>query len=228
MIAFGYVVIFVGGLFASLVAWHHVEHGVLLQPLQTALALFLSINVLICLWEIVLFFYVDKIKAEFDGRKKKVERGYIGSFFLFEEASLAQALTPSFWTQVWSTYALVDRSYADTHSYGWAIDIGNGFTMLVPSLIFAVGMTLQEKLMPARVLGIIGLFSFYQGFYGTVLYFMQYCVHRRWNDHGSTPFQIFSMVICTNIIWMVFPLLGIYASCQLILSDDKNPFAIFV
>lgn len=227
MWSFVYVTVFVCSLFFGQIALHQSKNGVLLQPLHASLALFLAIDVLICIWEIILFFYIGKIQDEFAGKKKKYEPGTVGRVFLFENASLSEVLSPSYWTQVWSTYALADRCYADIHSFGWNVDVGNGFSMLIPTVIFAVGMCLQEELMPARVLGVIGLPMFYQQLYGTLVYFMQYMINKRWQDHASSNLQIFLMVIVPNIIWVIFPSIGVYASVKLILADEATAYSIF-
>ena len=69
-------------------------------------------------------------------------------------------------------YAALDPSYADQASFGFCVDVGNGFTTLVPSVLFAVSIT--SPLLDARHLGMLGLVMFWQEFYGTCVYFFQY------------------------------------------------------
>lgn len=214
---------FVGGLWLGLVQWHHASHGVV-QPLHASLSLFLCVNLLICLWEIVLFFHIDAVQAGFAGKKKRLERGDLGPVLLFEPMSLGAALTPRTWAEVWAVYSLADESYSQTGSFGWSIDVGNGFSTLVPTVLFALGMTLHEALLPPRVLGIVGALSFYQELYGTLVYFLQYCVNRRWDAHGNSAAQVFVLVIMSNIVWIAVPAVGLWASCQLILSDSASPY----
>lgn len=45
---------------------------------------------------------------------------------LFQDISLSQALSFSFWSTIWSTYALMDPAYQDCTSWGFWIDTGNG------------------------------------------------------------------------------------------------------
>jgi hypothetical protein len=224
--AIAYVSLFVGGLWLGLVALHWRLHGVV-SAVHAPLALFQCINLLITLWELVLFVYIDEIKARYAGKLKKLERGQLGSIFLFEPVALRDALSARYWSEVWAVYSLLDESYSDTGSFGWSIDTGNGFSTLVPTVLLALGMSLQERLMPARWLGILGVAANWQMLYGTVVYFMQYVVNRRWRKHGSTSGQIFVMVLCSNVTWVVFPALGLWASCRLILAD-RAPFAVFV
>jgi hypothetical protein len=51
-------------------------------------------------------------------------------------------------------------SYSDQTTYGFFVDVGNGFTTLVPSILYALCMT--WPLLPARVVGIMGMIKFYQ------------------------------------------------------------------
>ena len=83
---------------------------------------------------------------------------------------------------IWSGYSLFDPGYSDRRSFGYNIDVGNGFTTLIPAVLFAFGMTFE--LMPARVLGIIGLIIFWQMFYGTAVYFFQFFNNGRHKGHS--------------------------------------------
>lgn len=98
-------------------------------------ALFEVVNVMICIWEIALYKYQSHIQKEVEGfRKKYGTKGKLPSpIILFQDASLAQVLTLKYWATIWSTYALMDDSYADTKSWGFWVDSGNGVTTLFPS-----------------------------------------------------------------------------------------------
>jgi hypothetical protein len=61
---------------------------------------------------------------------------------------------------VWSTYSLYDPSYCNRESFGFFIDVGNGWTTLVPSLVFVWGLTYD--ILEPRALGIMGCLMFYQ------------------------------------------------------------------
>jgi hypothetical protein len=103
MMSFAYLVAFVGGMWLSLLYLHHSLHAVI-SPVHAALSLFGAINILITLWEIGLFFHIDTIKSHHEALKKKTPRGSLGHMFLFKEATLSQALSLRYWSQVWSTY----------------------------------------------------------------------------------------------------------------------------
>lgn len=61
---------------------------------------------------------------------------------------------------MWSTYSLYDPSYSNRESFGFFIDVGNGWTTLLPSALFMWGIT--YRLLDARLLGLMGCLMFYQ------------------------------------------------------------------
>ena len=140
---------------------HLKEHNNL-SVLQASLAFFLCLNALICLWEISLGLNIDHIKKESERLKKEYKGDKLQaclSFFL-ADVTVAEVFSLKFWSIVWSTYALYDPSYANKESFGFFIDVGNGWTTVLPSVFYCLGMTYE--FVPARVLGMIGLVKFYQ------------------------------------------------------------------
>lgn len=202
----------------SLHIWlHHRTHGIY-NTTQIGLAFFLVVNVLIAWWEIALFVRQDQIRAEYDA----IREPYRGR----EMAAVVQVFTRpipllsvfSFreWTRIWSTYSLFDPGYSDRRSFGYNIDVGNGFTTLVPAILFAFGMTFD--LVPPRVLGIVGIIIFWQMFYGTAVYFFQFFNNDRHKGHSVRDVLLFVGV--SNLSWLVFPLWGLCTSAQLILEGS--------
>ena len=90
----------------------------------------------------------------------------------------------------------------------------NGFSTIVPSLLFSAGMTLP--ILSPVWLGIVGLLVFYQKFYGTLLYFFTYLFNRRYQ--GQRLANVLAFVGGVNGIWLVFPAVGLYVSVRLILD----------
>jgi hypothetical protein len=190
---------------------HYAIHGVV-NGWQLALAIFLSINILICVWEIALYFQIDTIEAWHHEPRHTSGRPR-GSLFT-SEATLRDLASTRLWARVWSEYARYDPSYADRKSFGFAIDVGNGFSTLIPSLVFFFAMTVP--LLPARVVGLIGAFFFYQKFYGTCLYFFTYLFNKRYQGHSLV--RVVAIVGGTNGIWLVFPAIGLYVCLQLVMQ----------
>lgn len=200
---------------------HQRTHGVY-NVTQIGLAFFLVINVMVAWWEIALFVRQDQIRAEYD----EIREPYRGR----EMAAVVQVFTRriplqkvfSFreWTRIWSTYSLFDPGYSDRRSFGYNIDVGNGFTTIVPATLFAFGMTFD--LVPPRVLGIVGVIIFWQMFYGTAVYFFQFFNNDRHKGHSVRDILLFVGV--SNLSWLVFPLWGLWTSVRLILGGTYAVF----
>ncbi len=205
------------------VALHYGEHGVV-NGHQIALAFFFWLNVIIAFWEICLFLHIDLIRRQYEGfvrdyRGRELDR--VIELFT-SKVPLGRALATETWAEIWSSYSLFDESYADKRSFGYFIDIGNGFTTLVPSLLFAYGMTFQ--ILPARVLGIIGLVFSYQMLYGTLVYFSSFILNKRFRGHR--PFDLAIFVGLSNGLWTVFPIWAIGASIWMIYNDSYALFGV--
>ena len=107
VLAIFYAASFVIATTAPLIYKHIDLHG--FNPLQAGLALFCSINVMICWWEIGLFINRGLIKQQYNSFKRRLGKNQLPSpIFLFEDVSLIKALGLKFWAYVWSTYSLID------------------------------------------------------------------------------------------------------------------------
>ncbi len=202
--------------------WHRSLHGCW-NWVQMALTFFCAINFLISFWEVALWRYIVDIEKQYRDllAKYKEERTRATLDLFVRRLTLSEVFSLHFWTRIWSIYSLYDPSYSDKRSYGFFIDIGNGHTMLLPSVLWVVNMTALAPLAP-HWLGIVGIICFYQMFYGTVLYFTSFLTNRRYE--GKTPLEMFLFVILSNGIWITFPLLGIWASIQLVLQGTFDVF----
>jgi len=215
------IALFVVGL-TSLHVWLHLRtHGVL-NPTQIGLAFFLVINAMIAWWEIALFVRQDKIQAEYAELRDNYsgrEMEAVAEVFS-RPIPLVRLLAFGEWTRIWSTYSLFDPGYSDRRSFGYNIDVGNGFTTLIPAVLFAFSMTFE--LVPARVLGIIGIIIFWQMFYGTAVYFFQFFNNGRHKGHRVRDLLLFVGV--SNLMWAIFPIWGLWASAQLIFDGTYAVF----
>lgn len=194
------------------VATHRSLHGGI-NVWHVLLCVFLAVNVLICIWELSLWRRIGDIRRWYlDKRSADRPRGNL----YVKPITLREFFSSWTWAGVWLGYTRYDDGYADPKSFGFAIDVGNGLSTLVPSLLFHVGMT--APLFSPIVLGIIGLLVFYQKFYGTCLYFFQYVHNRRWE--GLPRNAVIATVGGSNGIWFVFPLVGMYVCLRLVLEND--------
>jgi hypothetical protein len=213
------IVIVVGTLF--LIWLHERTHGIY-NGTQAGLAFFLATNVLICWWEMSLVFCRDQIREEYEAIKD-VYRGRemtrIAEVFA-RPVLLLRVLSFRQWATIWSSYSLFDPGYSDPRSFGYNIDVGNGFLTFIPAILFAFGMTFE--LMPARALGIMGVIMFWQMFYGTAVYFFQFLNNKRYKGHALRDLVLF--VGITNLMWLLFPLWGLWTSISLIIDGTYGPF----
>ena len=201
-------------------AWNAVSyrlHGNL-NGAYFVLSLFLMINLLIAYWECCLYWrrgYIEertrywRERQTATGRTPAVE-------FLASSVPLRRILSPTVWADVWATYAQYDGSYADRRTYGFNVDIGNGFFTPAASLLLLGAMTFE--FLPAVLAGILGVALFWQWFYVSSLYVVAFFVARRQRTISSAKVWIY--VIGPNSVWVLFPLLGLYVAVRLILDGN--------
>ncbi len=200
---------------------HHRTHGVV-DGTQMGLAFFLVVNAMVAWWEIALFVQQDKIQSEYRAMRvpyRGRELEAVANVFV-RPIPLLRILSFREWTWIWSTYSLFDPGYSDRRSFGYNIDVGNGFTTLVPAVVFACGMTFH--FVPAPVLGIIGIIIFWQMFYGAAVYFFQFFNNGRHRGHSVRDILLF--VGLSNALWLVFPLWGLGSSIRLVLDASYRVF----
>lgn len=147
----------------------------------------------------------------------------VGEFFLFP-MTVADIFSSKFWSRVWSTYAMYDPSYANELSFGFFVDVGNGWTTIIPSVLLYIALTHHSALWPEVLtpfaLGIMGIMKFYQEFYGTCIYFLSFFLNKRYV--GKSFFEVALFVGFSNGLWFFFPLLGIYACVHMISSNSYD------
>jgi hypothetical protein len=215
--------------------YHYQQHNSSINYFQLGLAFFLTMNTLVCIWEIGLGLFIKDIKKYYELTllKKHPNRSEhlaatLGMFF--QKPSLGELLSLKFWAErIWGTYSLYDPSYSNHESFGFFIDVGNGWSTLLISVYLLVGMTntIWTDIIDPLWFGMIGLIFFYQMLYGTVIYFVQFMYHRRYA--GRTFFEVALFVGLSNGLWFAFPFMGMYCSAMMIRSNSfdivrKNHF----
>ena len=181
---------------------------------------FFSINLLICHWEVCLFFRRDYIEKRAEcWRQNRRETGRTSAIeFLAGRVPLRRILSSTVWADVWATYSQFDSSYTDRRTYGYNVDIANGFVTPVPTLILLAAFTVD--FMPAVVAGIIGAMMFWQLTYATSVYWVSFFVAKRQSRIGRRDLYIYIWAL--NCPWVLFALLGLYVSIRLILNGDYS------
>eukprot|EP00611_Tribonema_gayanum_P012279 TRINITY_DN22905_c0_g1_i1.p1 TRINITY_DN22905_c0_g1~~TRINITY_DN22905_c0_g1_i1.p1 ORF type:complete len:230 (+),score=67.86 TRINITY_DN22905_c0_g1_i1:34-690(+) len=184
------------------------------NPVAFALLGFLVTNVLICFWELCLCYKYSYIRGVYEQRAKDDKA--LGPIIVAQQLPLRRLLSPTFWSYIWIDYARYDPSYADNTTAGYNIDVGNGHSTLAPSLFL-----IWSALWPvcgAKETAMVGLLLYYQTFYGTLVYL--YSFFNVGRHKKCTLGDVLVKVMVPNSIWIVFPLLGMWASYTMIMTDS--------
>ena len=103
-------------------------------------------------------------------------------------------------------------------TYGFNIDIANGFFTPVPTLVLYAAFTVA--FLPALFAGILGVMLFWQWAYATSVYIMSFFVAGRHKLISRADVSIY--IWGANASWVLFPLLGLYVSIRLIVDGDYS------
>ena len=188
--------------------------------IHALLILFFSTNLWISYWEICLYFKRDHIerRAAYWRRRRQETDRTPAVEFLTGKVPLAKMLSPALWADVWATYAQIDGSYADRRTYGYIVDIGNGFLTPVPTLVLYAAFTFD--FLPAPTAGIIGVMLFWQLTFGTSLYWVSFFLAKRHTRLSRREICIYIWTL--NSPWLLFALLGLHVSIRLIVDGDYS------
>ena len=172
----------------------------------------------ICYWEACLFWRRDSIgqRTEY-WRQRREETGRTPAVeFLTTKVPLTQILSPTVWADVWATFSMYDESYTDRRTYGFNIDIANGFFTAVPTLVLYAAFTVA--FLPALFAGLLGVMLFWQWAYATSVYLVSFFVAERHKLISRADLYIY--IWGTNSVWVLSGLLGLYVSIRLIVDGD--------
>lgn len=184
------------------------------------LILFFSVNLVVCYWELCLFLKPDHVarRAEYWRRRWQDTGKTPAVEFLAGKVPLTKVLSATVWADVWATYSQYDDSYADRRTYGYNVDVGNGFVTPLPTLVLYVALTFD--ILPALVAGMIGMMLFWQLLYATSIYWVSFFIAKR--QHLVSRRAMFIYIWGTNSPWILGSLLGLYVSVRLILDGDYS------
>jgi hypothetical protein len=194
----------------------NVQRSGVLNIGQLLLALFLWINVFVTFLEISLYLQIKLIKEHYAQFVPNYRHREFDRLVEFVTAPIrwSDAPRPRRWAEGWATYALFDDAYANEKAFGFWVDTGNGFSTLIPSVVFLCGMTYD--ILPAQWLGIIGVALFWQKFYGTAIYFWAYLHNKQYAGHAKRDVLF---VVLLNALWFLGPAWGLVVSISMITSD---------
>lgn len=186
--------------------------------IHSLLTVFLSVNLLICAWEVCLFLRRDRVEVRTEywrAWRKRTGRSPAGAF-LAAPVPLRQLLSPTLWADLWAVYSQYDDSYADRRSFGFNVDVVNGFLTPAPTLVLYATYTFA--FLPPTVAGIVGVILFWQLMYGAAVYQISFFVARRQTRISRR--EMYAYVCAPNSPWIGFSLLGLYVSIRLIVDGD--------
>ena len=207
-----YCIIFVLISWIPFVYYHTMQYQVF-SILHAIVTLFNAINSLICIWEIALYKYANFIHDTYHKKLKPKYGNKLPSGFVLLDKSktTSDVFTLQHWSQIWSTYSLLDPSYADTTTFGFWIDVGNGHFFLLPSYLLSIGITFDTTFLSTyiepRNIALLGIICNYVMMHGTFLYFASYVYNKRYIG-CSTSSRI--VVLIANSLWIIFPTITIY------------------
>lgn len=203
---------------------------------------FNNLNVLIAFCEIALGKYISYIQSHFESLKKEYrdektgeskKPEYLAGFaYLNMPLSLRDIYDGGEkWSRMWSTYSLWDPSYSNSESFGFFIDVGNGWSTILPCWLWNFAILFPHYFTPTNegdcsavvFLGFIGSCSYWQVLYGTIIYFLSFLWNKRYENKPLV--EVLGFVGFANGIWFFFPIACLWACYQLLLT--REPQSIF-
>lgn len=191
--------------------------GGTLDPAYCALALFFSINLLICFWEACLFGRHESVERRAPyWRERRAGGSSVAIEFLAARVPLREALSTTLWADIWAMYSVYDRSYLDRGSWGFNVDTANFVVTTVPSVLLLA--TYSNPFLPAMVAGVIGVALFWQWLYATSVYVASIFIAGS-HTHLSRR-ELYLFVLSPNLPWLASAVLGMYVSVRLIVDGS--------
>ena len=200
---------------------------------------FNNLNVLIAFCEIALGKHISYIQGHFQSLKKEYREEKTGESkkpeYLAGFAYLNMPLSlrdiydgGEKWSRMWSTYSLWDPSYSNPESFGFFIDVGNGWSTILPCWLWNFAILFPHYFTPTNegdcsavvFLGFIGSCSYWQVLYGTIIYFLSFLWNKRYENKPLV--EVLGFVGFANGIWFFFPIACLWACYQLLLTRDPQ------
>ena len=193
----------------------------------TSLIFFNNLNIFIAICEICLGLHIKFIQSDYLRLLDKYKGNeWDGIFALFlKPLKFSDLFKGKTWALMWSNYALFDPSYQNQESFGFFIDVGNGWTTILPCVLLNAAMISPDShLVSPLFVGCVTIASYWQMLYGTLIYFLSFLFNKRYEGHNIVSLGLF--VALTNGIWIGFPSLAIYAAVMILRDGNFNIFVI--
>lgn len=199
------------------------------ESLPNAVALsilfFNNLNILIAFCEIALGNHIRFIQKDYLERKKMYQgKEWKAAFqYLTMPLSLSTLFSGEKWAIMWSTYSLWDPSYQNQESFGFFIDVGNGWSTIPPCLLWNAAILFPTQVQASwqyawLLVGVLGCASYWQVLYGALIYFLSFFFNKR---HVGRPLaEVLGFVGVANGIWVIFPVFALYAAVIILRDQD--------
>jgi hypothetical protein len=191
------------------------------NPIIILMLFFNNLNILIAMCEIILGLRIQTIKDDYKENMKKYDGKEWKCGLDFLLMPLPNPICSKSWSKMWSTYAVYDPSYQNNESFGFFIDVGNGWSTIPPCLLWNYAMAYPNSC-SALLVGCVGIASYWQVCYGTIIYLLSYMWNKRYQ--GKSVLENLGFVGFANMLWFWFPLIGIYASVCILKDGNFSVF----
>lgn len=237
--AFGVWLGFTTVVVPALVERFYYESTAPLPPINIlgwSILFFNNLNLLIAFCEIALGNHIGYIQSHYQSLLKEYRDETTGKPKKPEfEAGFAYLTMPlslkdvydggQKWSQMWSTYSLWDPSYSNPESFGFFIDVGNGWSTIPPCVLWNFAIVCPGYFLPSNgdasavvLLGFLGACSYWQVLYGTIIYFLSFLWNKRYKNKPLV--EVLGFVGFANGIWFFFPIACLWACYKLLLTRD--------
>ena len=203
------IFILIGNLFA-----YHANGS--FNILYFLLSIFFATNLFVAYAEICLYLRRDSIesRSRYWVENQSVTGKSPAAAFLNSVIPWNKLFSPSALADMWAAYLYYDASYRDKRSVGFVLDVVNGYVSPIPMLILYVSFA--NGFLPAVLAGSLGLMMFRLWIYTTVSYLIGFLFgegHRKLSSYETIVW-----ICLPNLPWIIFPVLGMYVSFQLVLT----------
>jgi hypothetical protein len=197
------------------------------NTLGLAIFVFNNLNILIAFCEIALGNHIRFIQKDYLRLRKNYEgKEWSAAFaYLLMPLSLSTLFSGEKWAIMWSTYSLWDPSYQNQESFGFFIDVGNGWSTIPPCVLWNAAILFPSQTQYAwmhswLLVGTLGCASYWQVLYGTIIYFLSFIFNKRYV--GRPVAEVAGFVGVANGIWFFFPMAALYAAVLILRDQDME------
>lgn len=217
-----YVILFVASLTGAGIGLSFHLHGQV-NDVYVLLTFFLTTNLLVCIWEICLYFrhqFVEDRLRYWEQSNSETGRTP-GIQYLLTRVTIQKAFTSKQWADAYAAYSVYDASYTDPRSCGFMVDVGNGFVTLLPTIFLLVTFTFD--LVSSAIVGVVALVLSWQWIYVTAMYIASFFVGER---HKLIPKSHTNVLIWgINLVWIALAILLGYVAIRLIFDGNYSVLA---